>query len=519
MRSPCEAHQGAIPQSATLPENGTFCPRERRRYVLVAAILASALSFIDGSVVAIAIPAMRSNLGATLIEAQWISNAYALTLSALILAGGAAGDKFGLRRVLIIGIALFIGASLICAVALNALFLIFARAAQGVGAAIMVPGSLAIIAKAYPKQERGRAIGIWAASSALTTALGPVVGGVLLSVDDSVWRWVFALNLPLGGLAIYFLAVKVPADAPDKKRALDLGGAALATISLGSLAYGFTVFGTVDLLHSAVWVGIGFVVMAAFLAWEWRQQEPMVDLGLFASRSFSGANVSTFFLYFALSAILFYLPMLLIAGWGQSEAEAGFIFLPMSLAIALLSGPVGKASDSIGPRLPIAVGSLVVAAAFAGLALLTGGGTHSFWFGIFPLMALMGLGMALVVSPLSTAIMTAVEDRDTGAASGINNAVARMAGLFAVATMGGVAALSYASFLGQGPGGIPGFGEAPANALPAEAENVRLAASDAAFAAVAWVTAGLCVLSALTAWMTVPGGRTKGAEEAAHTAK
>jgi EmrB/QacA subfamily drug resistance transporter len=521
MRSPCEAHQGAIPQSAAPPENGTFCPRERRRYVLAAAILASSLGFIDGSVVAIAIPAMRSNLGATLIEAQWISNAYALTLSALILAGGAAGDKFGLRRTLIVGIALFIGASLICAAAPDALFLIVARAAQGVGAAIMVPGSLAIIAKAYPKKERGRAIGIWAASSALTTALGPVIGGVLLSsFDDSVWRWIFALNLPLGGLAIYFLAVKVPADAPDEQRALDLGGAALATASLGALAYGFTVFGTVDLLHSAASVAAGLVVMAAFLVWERRQREPMVDLGLFASRSFSGANVSTFFLYFALSAILFYLPMLLIAGWGLSEAETGFIFLPLSLAIALLSGPVGKASDNIGPRLPIAAGSMVVAAGFAGLALLTGAGIHSFWFGIFPLMTLMGLGMALVVSPLSTAIMTAVEDRDTGAASGINNAVARMAGLFAVATMGGVAALRYASILGERVDAVPGFGEEPASALPAQAESARLAAGDAAFAAVAWTTAVLCIFSALIAWMTVPGGgRTERAEKVARTVK
>ncbi|WP_040585293.1 MFS transporter [Allomesorhizobium alhagi] len=520
MRSPCEAHEGAVPQTAARPEDGTFCPRERRRYVLVAAILASSLGFIDGSVVAIAIPAMRSDLGASLIEAQWISNAYALTLSALILAGGAAGDKFGLRRTLIVGIALFIGASMVCAVAPDALFLIVARAVQGVGAAIMVPGSLAIIAKAYPKKERGRAIGIWAAASALTTALGPVIGGVLLSsFEDSVWRWIFAVNLPLGGLAIYFLAAKVPADAPGETRTLDLGGAALATVSLGALAYGFTVFGTASLLHSAAWVAAGFVVLAAFLVWERRQKEPMVDLGLFASRSFSGANVSTFFLYFALSAILFYLPMLLIAGWGLSEAATGFIFLPLSLAIALLSGPVGKASDSIGPRLPIVAGSLVVAAAFAGLALLTGGGIHSFWFGIFPLMALMGLGMALVVSPLSTAIMTAVEDSETGSASGINNAVARMAGLFAVAAMGGVAALRYASLLGETAGVVPSFGEEPASALPADAESIRLAASDAAFAAVSWVTAALCVLSALTAWMTVPGsGRTESAEDAANPA-
>src|SRR5688500_9564096 len=245
----------AVQSLAADASGSTFCPHSRRRFVLIAAILASALGFIDGSVVSIAIPAIRADLGATLADAQWISNAYALTLSALILAGGAAGDNFGLRRTFVAGIVLFVVASLACAAAPGAASLIVARAVQGIGAAIMVPGSLAIIAKAYPKKERGRAIGIWAASSALTTALGPVIGGVLLSsFDDSVWRWIFAVNLPLGGLAIYFLAAKVPADAPGATRALDLGGAALATASLGALAYGFTVFGTASLLHSAGWV-------------------------------------------------------------------------------------------------------------------------------------------------------------------------------------------------------------------------------------------------------------------------
>lgn len=417
--------------------------------MLVAAILASALGFIDGSVVAIAIPAIRADLGASLADAQWISNAYALTLSALILAGGAAGDRFGLRRTFATGIALFVAASAICAIAPDTRSLILARGLQGVGAAIMVPGSLAIIAKAYPKKQRGRAIGIWAASSALTMALGPVVGGLILSAfDDSVWRLIFAINLPLGGIAIYLLA-KVPADAATGKRKLDLGGAAIATAAFGALAYGLTAL-TAENGGSApeqamVFIAAGFLLLVGFLVWEMRQSEPMVDLSLFRARAFAGANAATFFLYFALSGILFYLPMLLIAGWGLSPAATGFIFLPLSVAIALLSGPVGQLSDSIGPRLPIAAGSLVVAAAFAGLAILTGIGFHGFWSGVFPLMIVMGLGMALVVSPLSTAIMTAVEDKDTGAASGINNAISRIAGLIAVAAMGVVAAFRYAS--------------------------------------------------------------------------
>lgn len=479
--------------------------------MLVAAILASALGFIDGSVVAIAIPAIRADLGATLADAQWIFNAYALTLSALILAGGAAGDKFGLRRTFAAGIALFVAASVICAVAPDSLSLIAARALQGVGAAIMVPGSLAIIAKAYPKNERGRAIGIWAASSALTTALGPVLGGFILSAfGDGVWRFIFAINLPLGGVALYLLLAKVPADAAAVQRKLDLGGAALAILAFGALAYGLTVMtGGNDGVRSVVAMSFlvaGAMLLAIFVLWELARLEPMVDFSLFRIGSFAGANIATFFLYFALSAILFYLPMLLIAGWGLSEAATGFIFLPLSLAIALLSGPVGRLSDRIGARLPIAAGSLVVAASFGGLGIMSGAGLHGFWSGVLPLMVLMGLGMALVVSPLSTAVMTAVDDDDTGAASGINNAVSRVAGLIAVAAMGSVAAYRYASVLAAGGGtGLPGFGEEPATALPAGVEVARLAASDAAFSAVAWITAALCLLAAITAWMTVPG--------------
>ncbi|TIP55444.1 MAG: MFS transporter [Mesorhizobium sp.] len=509
MRSPSEVGAEAVPLVRPLPAD-TFCPQSQRSFVLIAAILASALGFIDGSILAIATPAIRVDLGASFAEAQWISNAYALTLSALILVGGAAGDRFGLRHAFVAGIALFIGASLACAVAPNPPMLIAFRAIQGIGAAIMVPGSLAIIAKAYPKKERGRAIGIWAAASALTTALGPVLGGVVLSAfGDGIWRVIFAVNLPLGLVSIYLLLAKVPADAPTEKRSLDLGGAALATLAFGALAYGLTSMSAEgEGQMSGPSIAAGAVLLVVFIVFERRQREPMIDLSLFRVGAFAGANVATFFLYFALSANLFYLPMLLIAGWRLSAAEVGFIFLPLSVLIALLSGPVGQWSDRIGPRFPIASGSLVVAVAFAGLALLAYAGIHSFWWGVFPLMALMGLGMALVVSPLSTAVMTAVEDKDTGAASGINNAVSRIGGLIAVAAMGSLAAWVYAAALNSGAAsGIPGFGEpAPASLAP-DLDAARLAASDAAFAAVALVTALLCLLSAIVAWTTVSGER------------
>lgn len=503
MRAPCETGKDAVPQSGATGGR-TFCPQERRRYVLLAAIVASSLGFIDGSIVSIAIPAIRTGLGASLADAQWISNAYALTLGALILVGGAAGDRFGLRRTFMSGIGFFIAMSLICAVAPDAPSLIAARALQGVGAAFMIPGSLAIIAKAYPKAERGRAIGIWAASSALTTALGPIVGGAILSVfGDGAWRWIFAVNLPLGAIAVALL-LRVPADSPAEKRNLDLGGAALATFSLGGLAYGLSVNDQANTGDAPVFLVAGAIGLVAFVFWELRQREPMVNLRLFRGRAFAGANVATFFLYFALSGILFYLPMLLIAGWGLDEAVTGFVFLPLSAAIALLSGPAGSLADSTGPRLPITAGSLIVGVAFASLAALTGAGIHEFWTAVFPLMILMGLGMALVVSPLSTAIMTSVSDEDTGAASGINNAVSRVAGLVAVAVLGSLAARRYAAALERTADSLPGFGE-PARDLRPALEATITAASDAAFSALAWTVAGMCALAALTAWFTLPG--------------
>jgi EmrB/QacA subfamily drug resistance transporter len=509
MQSPSEAGIATAPLTGSR-SSGSFCSPPQRKFVLIAAILASALGFIDGSILAIATPAIRANLGASLAEAQWISNAYALTLSALILAGGAAGDRFGLRRAFVAGIALFVLASLACALAPNAGVLIGFRALQGLGAAIMVPGSLAIIAKAYPKSERGRAIGIWAAASALTTALGPVLGGFVLSMFGSgIWRAIFAINLPLGLVSIYLLLAKIPADAPTQKRSLDLGGAGLATLAFGALAYGLTsISAGGDGNMAGPSIAIGIALLVVFIIFELRQREPMIDLSLFRVGAFAGANVATFFLYFALSANLFYLPMLLIAGWRLSAAEVGFIFLPLSVSIALLSGPVGQWSDRIGPRFPIAVGSLVVACAFAGLALLTHAGRHDFWTGAFPLMAVMGLGMALVVSPLSTAIMTAVEDKDTGAASGINNAVSRIGGLIAVAAMGSLAAFVYAGALERsGLSGVPGFGEPAPDGLAPALDAARLAAGDAAFSAVSLVTALLCLFSAVIAWTTISGER------------
>jgi EmrB/QacA subfamily drug resistance transporter len=476
-----------------------FCPPERRVYVLVAAILASSMGFIDGSVISIATPAIRADLGASLAEAQWVANGYLLMLSSLLLIGGAAGDRFGTRDVFAVGIAAFVLASLASAIAPNPMVLIAARVLQGIGAAVMVPASLAIIAKAYPKAERGAAIGIWASASSLTTIAGPIVGGFLLTaLGDWSWRLVFAVNLPLGAAALALLLWQVPADAPEPGRRLDLVGGGLATVALLLIALGLTGEGTALPVMFGL-LAVGLVLAVLFILWERRTAAPMVPPRLFADRAFSGAQALTFALYFALAAITFYLPMTMIAGWGATPFEVSISLLPLGVALTVLSPFAGRFADRIGPGPMIAAGSFVVAVAFLLMGLLAH--THSVWFTIVPLMALFGLGMGLVVSPLSTAVMTSVVDHDTGTASGINNAVARVAGLLAVASMGGLGAFVFASALG-GVGDLS-FGLAPQTPLLPDQEAARVAATDQAFATIALVCAALSVLSGLIAWFTL----------------
>ena len=466
-----------------------FCDPAARKFILVSAILASALGFIDGTVVAIAMPAIRDTLGATLAQAQWVHNAYMLTLSALILVGGAAGDRFGLARVFGLGIALFVVASMLCAIAPNATFLIVMRAVQGVGAAIMVPGSLAIIARAYPKEDRGRAIGIWAAASALTTALGPIIGGLALSIGGpDMWRWIFAVNLPLGGLALYLLRTRVKADPGQPGAPLDYAGALLATAALLALAWGLTSLQHGDPTSVALWIAGGGLLLGAFVAVEAKSRHPMMPLDLFAVRNFWVVNLLCFTLYGALNIILFFLPMTLISGWGVDEFETAAAFAPLSVFISALSARIGRLADTYGPRPLLAGGSACVAAGYAAMALIAP--AQAFWTGILPAMCLVGLGMAMVVAPLSTAVLAAVSDEQAGTASGVNNAISRLAGLIWVAAVGGLAATAYANAGGTASFGVP------------SATDGHGAATTAAFVALAWVAAGLCALSAGLALLT-----------------
>ncbi|WP_245990110.1 MFS transporter [Litoreibacter meonggei] len=460
---------------------------------MVAAILASSLGFIDGSIVAIALPAMRMSLGASLVEAQWISNAYMLTLSALILVGGAAGDRFGLARVFGGGIALFVIASMACAFAPTANVLIGARAIQGLGAAFMVPGSLALISRAYPKEERGKAIGTWAAAAAVTAALGPIIGGLALTFGGpDVWRWIFAVNLPLGLLALYFLYVKVEQDPSQPERGVDIPGGLSAVIGLGLIAWSLSGAEHGEpASKTALIIGLsGVAMILLFLRIEARSPHPMMPLSLFKNIGFSIANTASFGIYFAFSAILMYLPMVLIGGWGESEITTSAAYAPLSVFIALLSGNAGKLASRIGPTPLLVGGALVLATGYAALALVIP--TQNFWGAVLPAMCLQGIGMGLVVAPLSTAVMNSVATHATGTASGINNAVIRMSSLIAVAVMGSVVAISY------------GAADGPATFGEILKDPGHTAATNAAFIKVAWGASAVCLVSALIAAI---GGR------------
>jgi EmrB/QacA subfamily drug resistance transporter len=499
------------------------CLERSKPWVLAATILGSSMAFIDGSVVNVALPAMQASLHAGVREAQWIVNAYMLMLGALILVGGAAGDRFGRRRVFMLGTLVFALASVACALAPNAATLIAARSAQGIGGAMLVPGSLAIISAAFPKNERGRAIGTWAGASALTTALGPVLGGWL--VDAWSWRVIFFINVPIALAVLLLSGWHVPETRAEPRAAgVDWLGGALATLGLGLVAYGLTAATESGWSHRLV-VGslvAGAAVLAAFIAYEARARVPMVPLQLFRSRVFSGANLITLLLYFAIGGALFFVPFNLIRIHGYSATAAGASFLPFTLIMGGLSRWSGGLTARYGARRPLILGPIVTAVGFALLAVPGTGG--SYWSTFFPAMAVLGLGLAISVAPLTTTVMGATDDRLAGAASGINNATARVAGMLAVALLGALAVGVFRTALEQRLAGIdagaglrqslleqvPKLAEAE---VPRELSDAERRAGEQAlhesfvysFRVTMLIAAGLALSSALCAAVTIPG--------------
>ncbi|MFP3943521.1 MAG: MFS transporter [Alphaproteobacteria bacterium] len=413
-------------------------PSRAGPFVLAAAILASAMAFIDGTVVNVALPIIQRDLGASAIGLQWIVESYALFLAALLLTAGAMGDRFGRRLVFAVGVGIFAAASLWCGLAASVPELIGARAAQGIGAALLVPGSLALIGAHFPKETRGRAIGTWSAATALTMALGPVLGGWL--AENVSWRWIFFINLPVAAVALAITLTRVPESRNENDTAPpDWIGAALATFGLGALVFGLIEAGRLGLGDPLVAAGLtaGVAGLAGFWLHQLRSSHPMIPPGLFGSGTFTGANLMTLLLYAALGGALFFLPLYLIQVRGYTATGAAAAFLPFVVIMAAASRRSGALADRLGVRLPLIAGPAVTAAGF-GLLAAPGLGT-GYWTEIFPAIAVLGGGMALTVAPLTTAVMSSVPDGREGTASGINNAASRVAALLAIAVFGLIA--------------------------------------------------------------------------------
>ncbi len=404
------------------------------RWLLAAMILGSGMAFLDGSIVGLALPAIDRDLDAGVTGLQWTVNAYTLTLAALILVGGSLGDRLGRRKVYVVGVGWFAVASVMCAAAPTIEVLVAARGLQGVGAALLTPGSLAIISASFVAEDRGKAIGVWSGLAGVTTAIGPLVGGWM--VDAIGWRSIFWLNVPLAA-AVIWLSVKHVPETKGQQGKLDFAGAALAAGGLALLTYGLVE-------KSWLWSGLGAAAIGAFVLHQKLTPHALVPLGLFADRIFTAANICTFAIYGALSGSMFLLVLQLQYVSDYSPLEAGLATIPITILMLLFSSKAGELGARIGPRWPMTFGPLVAA---AGLVLLLRVGENaSFWSAVLPGAVVFGAGITLLVAPLTTAVLAAAPTEQTGIASGINNAVARTASLLAVAAIPPIAGIAGANF-------------------------------------------------------------------------
>lgn len=414
--------------------------------MLLATILGSGVASLDATVVNVALPRIGDNLGAGLTSLQWVLNAYTLTLAGLLLLGGSLGDRLGRRRIFVIGVIWFALASALCGAAPNATFLIGARALQGVGGALLTPGSLAILEATFVKEDRSTAVGAWSGLGGVATAIGPVLGGVLVQLGSWTWRLAFLLNLPLAAVVVVVAVRHVP-ETRDERAAghLDVPGAVLAAVGLGGVVYGLTE-GPAQHFPPGPLAAllVGLLALATFLLVEAKRPDPMLPLGLFRDRQFSSANVVTFVVYAALGGALFLLPLQLQRVAGFAPLAAGTSLLPITVVMLLLSARAGKLAQRIGPRLPMTVGPLL---AGLGLALMTRiGAGASYVTDVLPAVVVLALGLACTVAPLTSTVLAAAPDRSAGVASAVNNDVARTAGLLAVAVLPAVAGIGPAAY-------------------------------------------------------------------------
>jgi EmrB/QacA subfamily drug resistance transporter len=479
------------------------------------------MAFIDSTVVNVALPALQLSFHATVVDVQWVVESYGLFLGALILVGGSLGDLFGRRLMFLSGVFIFAAASAGCGFSPNIQQLILARSLQGVGAALLVPGSLAIISTSFDENSRGQAIGTWSGFTAITSAVGPLLGGWL--IQHASWRWVFFVNLPIAAAVLVISLWRMPESRSAAAERIDWLGAIFATAGLGGLVYGFIESVHLGWSNPLVYgsLGVGFICMIALLTAEARVAMPMLPLGLFDSRSFSAANLLTLFLYGAIGSFFFLFPLNLIQVQGYSTTATGAALLPFILLMFFLSRWSGGLVASYGPRSPLIIGPVIAALGFALFSLPSVGG--GYWIAFFPAMLILGFGMAVTVAPLTTVVMNSVDQSRVGAASGINNAVARVAGVLAVAVLGIVLVKAFGYRLDHSMAhdalppavlnelhaneiklaGLP----VPAGLDPGTQAIVKKSIAAAfvfGFRIVMWICAGLSLASAAITWLMVP---------------
>ncbi|HEX8888145.1 MAG TPA: MFS transporter [Pyrinomonadaceae bacterium] len=505
----------------------TSCAKVSGSWILAATIIGSSMAFIDGTVVNVALPALQTKLNATVVDVQWVVESYALFLAALLLVGGALGDHFGRRLIFIIGVSIFTLASIWCGLAPNVSQLIIARAVQGMGGALLVPGSLAIISAAFDEKRRGQAIGTWSGFTAITTAFGPVLGGWL--IEHVSWRAAFFINAPLALIVILISLRHVPESRADEgKSGLDLAGALLATFGLGGVVYGLTESSRLGFKHWAVLSTLagGAALLLTFLMVEARKRNAMLPLKLFRSKNFSGANLLTLLLYTALSGVFFFLPLNLIQVQAYSATAAGAATLPFVFIMFTLSRWSGGLMKLYGAKLPLVIGPLI--ATFGFLLFIWPNVGGSYWKTFFPAVVVLGLGMAVSVAPLTTTVMGSVAQSHAGVASGINNAVSRTAGLLAVAVLGIVMLHAFNTSLNQrlmnldvtpearelldGQRNKLAGAEIPASLNGEARTELKRAIAESfvyGFRVVMIIAASLAFLSALVSWLLIEGKKVR----------
>jgi EmrB/QacA subfamily drug resistance transporter len=443
------------------------------RGLVLATVLGSGMVMLDGTVVNVALRTIGSDLDASLSQLQWISNAYLLTLASLILLGGSLGDRLGRRRVFLVGVVWFAGASALCGLAPNAQTLIAARALQGIGGALLAPGSLAIIESGIEPADRGRAIGAWTGMTSISAAIGPFIGGALVQYAD--WRWIFWINAPLAAVTVAVTLIYVPESRTAQEGRYDWLGAGLAALALAGVTYCLIEWHS-DLAVPALVVGV--LAGVAFVLVEQRSRHPMLPLDLFASRTFSAANSMTLLVYAALGAVLFFLVIDVQTVLGYGALEAGLATLPITVLMLLLASRGGALGTRIGPRIPMTVGPLVMATGVAWLSFVDDG--TSYWLGVLPPLCVFALGLALMVAPLTATVLGAAPADRAGLASGVNNAVARAGSLFAVAALPVVVGLSGTDY-----------------------DDAQ--AFSSAYMQAMWLCAGLLAAGGVVSWFTIPG--------------